>query len=194
MVDELRKSGMSQQEGSFFCLEGDHWVVVTMDTAQHDANPLETVTGAALTWLDPKEAEWVRDKVAKAKASGKKVLQAVAEEEGGQAGGRGGSLRFTTCVRLACCRTASQVIFLSHHQWCTLCSTTGKQDGVDQALNVNLYKEVHEEGAWSTGQVQRGRHHAQHAHLPSRVLSFPASSYTAAQGRGWRRGGVVLGP
>ena len=51
-------------------------MIIAMDTAYHDADPLGTFTGANLTKLTASEVEWQRDKIIKVRLNLKRGMTA----------------------------------------------------------------------------------------------------------------------
>jgi hypothetical protein len=49
------------QKASYFCLRSANWQILAMDTGLHDTSPLNVASN--VTFLDPKEATWLVDKL-----------------------------------------------------------------------------------------------------------------------------------
>lgn len=64
--------GSQKQEASYFSLEGNHWVLIAMDTGVHDTNSFNESTD--MTFLGPDQTAWAIDKIQNAKAAGKRVI------------------------------------------------------------------------------------------------------------------------
>jgi 3',5'-cyclic AMP phosphodiesterase CpdA len=61
---------MLGQPASYFCLRNDQWQFVALDTGLHDSDP--TQSGKEVTFLEPTEIAWLKDKMAT--ADGRKTV------------------------------------------------------------------------------------------------------------------------